>query len=80
MVAIGMSHSQRSGSQGTGRFGKDGGCRQGGTWDFQQNLRRWRQGAAQRYQGTARTHIQSGRELKEILTVIVLAADEYRDG
>jgi len=47
--------------------------------DFEQNLRRLWQGAADRHQCTSRADVQSGRKLKEFFAFFITAANKNRD-
>jgi hypothetical protein len=57
------------------------GCRgrQGRTRNLEQNLRCGRQGAANRYESTTRTHIECSGELEKLLSLLIAATDENGD-
>ena len=80
VIALRVSNADGAGAQGSGRARKRSGGGKWSTGDFQQNLRRWRQGATNGDQSTAGADVEGGGKFEEVLAFLIAAAHKDRDG
>lgn len=79
LVAFCVSYPDCPGTQVARRLGQVCPSNQGGTGDFQRNLRRERQRAPYRNQNSSGGNVQCRSKLQQFLATIIPAADKNRN-
>lgn len=79
MIAFRVRDAKGARTQRARCFRKGGRGREGRTGNLEQNLRSWRQRAANSHKGAPGAHIERGGKLKELLSLFIAATYENGD-